>query len=468
MAAPDEMAWGAELDDLLKNGHFSYKQLIHYPHEGGSFFISLLALGLSPLKSLAFPLTLAALLVDTIVRYVQVRVTQRIFGEKAGVLFALLGWFYLPSLFPWAFVNFGLHASASVFPFLLLYFAFVYKDRERFAWYCGLLTGIAISYAFDNIVLIPACLLFLIISFRVHLVLAKKIFLYLGFTLLGLLPYLACRLFISQQFAFEPQRLFQGRDLIIDLQFSSEQFSHLYKVWYNNFPASFFINSSSWFSSRTYTIMAMAVMLVSVFLLIRDKKKQAIIALAALVVLCFTIAYSLSPLYEDSIEHTNYVDYRHFSYILPLACLLIVRAFLSLPRAGIFMSTCWIIVCAFFSIAYIKNTEPVQQPLYKPAGWILAKKYGDDPKKLTQIAEIKEKSVRDELMYGYGWGISTALLQNKKAPASEEIKKIKILLEQFPAADRKQVRDGIVFSFSERVTPRLDTAIYNRLVKEME
>lgn len=49
MGAPDQMVWELGLRDILENGNWSYKQLIHYPHEGGSFFLSLLAL---PLLSL--------------------------------------------------------------------------------------------------------------------------------------------------------------------------------------------------------------------------------------------------------------------------------------------------------------------------------------------------------------------------------------------------------------------------------
>ena len=35
--APDQIAW----EIIIRNGEFSYSNLIYYPHEGGSFLISL-------------------------------------------------------------------------------------------------------------------------------------------------------------------------------------------------------------------------------------------------------------------------------------------------------------------------------------------------------------------------------------------------------------------------------------------
>src|SRR4030095_15458263 len=65
MAAPDQIAWGLSLDEMLQIGTFSYKQLIHYPHEGGSLLVSLIALALRPIDFILPSLSLAALLIDT-------------------------------------------------------------------------------------------------------------------------------------------------------------------------------------------------------------------------------------------------------------------------------------------------------------------------------------------------------------------------------------------------------------------
>jgi hypothetical protein len=468
LQSPDQLAWEAELEELLRNGNFSYKQLIHYPHEGGSFFISLLALLLIPFKTIMPALSLAALLIDTAIRFVQIRITQRVFGDRAGWAFAVFSILSLPSLLPWATVNFGLHAISSVFPFLLLYFATSVRAKERSAIYCGLLSGAAISFAFDNIILVPAYLLFLAVTYRQQTHVVRSFFQYAGCTILALLPYLCCRLFIEQSFAFEDPGIFSVRDLSFENPFSAEQASHLYKVWYTSLPASFFLSAVNWLSSRFHTTIVLAFLLPALFIAVRKGSADPPKLLASLLILCFVVIYSLSPVYTASIEHKSYIDYRYMSYLLPFLLALMISSFVSLPKAGVLISYTWISLCAFFSLVYISHLQPAKIALYEPAGWVLAKKYGSEPHKLLQIVQAYDEATQQEMKKGFGWGISTGLLRDEKAPATAAVEKINILYRQFPPSDRQFVREGILFSFDAYVTPRLDPAIFPVLKMKLE
>src|SRR5262245_50122720 len=73
--AHDQIAWTLSLEELLHGGTWSIKQLIHYPHEGGTLPISLLYLCLSPLAKFVPLLSIIALLLDAAARFIQVRIT---------------------------------------------------------------------------------------------------------------------------------------------------------------------------------------------------------------------------------------------------------------------------------------------------------------------------------------------------------------------------------------------------------
>ena len=129
-SAPDQLAWGLALEDLVNGGTFAYKQLIHYPHEGGSSFLGLLAFLFVPLSGIMPPLSWAALLVDTLVRIIQINVAHRLFGARTAMWFAVWTVFAAPLMLPWSIIDFGLHALMSFAPFVLISRTAFSRDRR--------------------------------------------------------------------------------------------------------------------------------------------------------------------------------------------------------------------------------------------------------------------------------------------------------------------------------------------------
>src|SRR5690606_12659567 len=90
------------------------------PHEGGTFLIALFARFLR-LFTGTVSLALVTFLVDFASRYIQLYITDRVFGRKVLWLFALWMVFPMPALVPWASVGFGMYAWCACLVFLLLY-----------------------------------------------------------------------------------------------------------------------------------------------------------------------------------------------------------------------------------------------------------------------------------------------------------------------------------------------------------
>jgi hypothetical protein len=168
--APDQLAWGLSLSEMLQHGHWNYFQTIHAPHEGGSLIIGLLALLLSPFQFIMPPLSLAALLIDLVSRLIQIRVVGLV-NKTAAPWYAAWTVFAVPALVPWGTVNFGLHALAGFFPFLIIYIGYRWGGHKYLALILAGFCALSLSVSYDNLVLVPVgLLLILLIShFRVDL-----------------------------------------------------------------------------------------------------------------------------------------------------------------------------------------------------------------------------------------------------------------------------------------------------------
>src|SRR5262249_34128877 len=117
---PDQIAWGLSLACHEPDGPTLYQRLIHYPHEGGSILVSLLAWLIGPWGKLP-SLSVAALIIDSCSRLVQLLIVRRFFPPSALWWFAMWTIIPAPALLPWGTVSFGLHAAAAFIPFAILW-----------------------------------------------------------------------------------------------------------------------------------------------------------------------------------------------------------------------------------------------------------------------------------------------------------------------------------------------------------
>ena len=134
-----------------------------------------------------------------------------------------------------------------------------------------------------------------------------------------------------------------------------------------------------------------------------------------------------------------------------------------------FLLVSWILLCVIASTEYIYSTKKTEYPLYKAAGWVMARKFGHDTEKLFKIRDISNIEFRDEFTIGLGWGLSATILENKKE--EKDLLKLISIVEKCPIEHREKIIEGVHFSFSDKVTPVLDSKFkteFDKLILPMQ
>ncbi len=124
-------------------------------------------------------------------------------------------------------------------------------------------------------------------------------------------------------------------------------------------------------------------------------------------------------------------------------------------KSKYFLLVSWMLLCGIASTEYIYSTKKTEHPLYKAAGWVTARKFGHNTGKLFKIREVSQIEFRDEFTIGLGWGLSATILENKKE--QKDLLKLISIVENCPIEHREKIIEGVRFSFSDKVTPVLDS-----------
>ncbi len=455
LGAPDQLAWGLGIDEMLNSRSWNYLQLTHAPHEGGSFFISLLSMLFRPLQAILPSLSFAALIIDTVSRCIQVRIVQKMFGYETAVWFGTWTILSVPLLIPWATVNFGLHSLSSFIPFVFLYFAIKYKDNKHLPVICGIISGIAVSLSYDSVILAIASVLFLVsVKNDSKSKLTRMLFFFAAF-ILTLLPHLFTRIFLYTGSSLAGNPSFSIRGISLGSSLDLSHVTNLITVWYKPLPGSFLLSAISFLSPALILLIVFLFLLTgALFFVFNRAIKNDVKLLSICIVFLFVAAYALSPFYGGDYHVKNYVYYRHLCYIIPFLTALVMCGFMRAGKFKWWLVISWMLLCGVASIQYIYSAQKIDQPAYRPAGWVLAKKYGSDINKLFRIRSVAEPQYQDELVVGFGWGLSAAILENKHDSASVE--KLIQLARQCPVQNQPGIIAGIHYSFSNGITPALD------------
>lgn len=467
LGSPDQLAWGLSLDDVIQNHHFTYKQLMHYPHEGADLFISLLSFCLRPFSNIMPPLSSAALLLDTCSRLIQIRIAQRVFGNKTAGLYAAWSVFSVPLLIPWATVNFGLHSLASFWPFVMLYIAVCYRGKYPAHIVYAAVCCLSVLFNYDNIILLPAGLVLIIrkdAAFRQKLKAALQ---YATAVFIFLLPAIFLRYYTNAGFPYSAENgSLRGEQW--DALLSIEHMRQFITVWHQALPASFLLSSFNFLSSYLQRDIVFGFLICALFIFaIKFRSRRMAVKFCITVVILFMLAYAFSPFYTDDIRSKSYVAYRHMAYIIPVVVLTLLYLLQQIKRTGVYLCLIWICLCSLATIFYFTDTKPAT-PAYRAAGWVLAQKYGDDRNKLMEISLLVSENNHNEIIAGYGWGLTAALLNNKTAVDIQEINSLVNMILDFPEDERPQLKEGVRYAFEEKITPLLDKNILPLLNLEGE
>lgn len=448
--SPDHLAW--ELS--IKNGGWSYIYLIHYPHEGGSIPISVLSKILS-LLGVSSPLLIVSVCVDFIVRYFQLVIINKIAPKPVFWCFAIWCIFGSPVTLPWGMMSYGLHAVSSLFPFLLMLLLYEKKLVEKYAFQIGVLAALTYWFSFTNLLLIIVFLGFLFLKqFNNKIKLRVVIGLILSISIFVLVV-----LTNDAGFDLSHPNPFLPRGISIDHQ--SFEYNNLTKFWSSILPLSFVTESTS----RLKDIVAIIIIIGLIAHVVRIKQDSKIIYVLVFVI-GFGVLYSLSPYFgKESTLH--YINFRHLTYIIPILVFMVLTGWQKMFKKFNYFP---VVITSFFiglSITTFKNNINNYEHIAQPTGWVLASKYGHEPRLITDI--LKDQSQLEDYFFGVGWGTSTSLFETfDENNINDKLKLISDLKGAYPIEFQDDFLLGVKFSFSDGVTPKLDPELLNEILNYIE
>jgi hypothetical protein len=458
----DQNAWAMSLGLLRDHSNWSYRQLIHYPFEGGTVLLSLLSF-LFPRSCCGMPaLSMSMLLADSIVRFFQILIAQRLFGQRAAAWFGAWTVFGLPMFLPMGSTYFGLHSISSVFPFVFLY-AFFRSNLPSRAYACAIVIALSLMFSYNNVVLIPVYFFAVIREKSGWRKTAAGIISFIIVLMLMLLPHLFVRLFVDHGFGLQPAEILVSRKQAWGDMTLGQGLINLVIFYSQTLPGSFFLASADLLRPWLQCTLALFFIASGVFLAITRKPVLPAALLAAVLIFTFSFFYCFSIFFVDRFDHTSFHYYRHLSYIIPLLILLLFHGFGSIAKRGIALCVSWLAICTLVSIHYAFTSEVSGPPSYRVIGWIQAGKYGNEPQTLSNLYNTAPENQKNELAFGYGWGLTACILRNKPATDTVQINRLLKTLSRFPPHLSGMMKNGVFFAFNPGITPVLDTAFRNTL-----
>lgn len=439
---PDQLAWGMVLSTVDFPEGISYGQLIHYPHEGGTIVLSLLASVIGPIGKLP-ALTVAALLFDLFSRLVQLLAVRRFFAASMLHWFGAWTVLSIPGILPWAVVNYGLHALAAFAPFAVLWLAFRGHATRSGHALDGLALGAMIWFSYSTIVLAPLYLFFRRDLFR-------SVRNGLSF-LTAIAGVLALHVWVRSSFdpgfhlsAFSPSTI---RGMALDAPVG-KFFSHVEHLWTASFPGASMLPSMMGLPAglvrRAWALIILVGFVGSAIAWYRRRTEGRHLLFAMLAVLVFGFAYAASPFFQESADRSAFVHYRHWAFILPMTTLVGIaglntlryRSVPLLAHAGL---------CAAGVVLMFTSPKPSEHK-FKEAGYVLSFKFGHDPLVLSAIARRYPEGEAD-LFRGAGWGSAEILLAFHEATQTD-LDTLAALTGRYAARERPWFREGLALALS--------------------
>lgn len=453
--APDQSAWDLALADVAHHGLPAYRHLLHYPHEGGTLLLAALALLVGSMLGPVPPLSVAALLVDTGVRYLQIGWAQRLFGVRTALCFAAWTVLAVPLMLPWATVNFGLHALMSFAPFAVA----VLLNGQAKPFHTGLVLGGLAVLAYDVWVLLPACVIVYVMDGKAR-AWPDMVSLFAGLVM-TFLPHVVVRSTVDHGFNLEDWAPLSVRGMEQDGVDLLAWPGRFLAVWKDVLPASFTMGPVENGLVRGIAWGLLLVVACASVLSIRRSGRVARMAMVSVV--SFMAAVAWLPLFEIRQNGHGIIYYRYFPFIAPFLVLLVIDGLGHIGSWWRVTACGWVIGCAVLSVGYMARTPVATEPNDEATGWVLARKYGDRPESLLRMASILPEDRRDDLLEGCGWGTAAALFDHRDARDTVSIQRAMDLLSRYPQNAQAEVWQGMVRAFDPGLTPQLDLRILEEL-----
>jgi hypothetical protein len=439
---PDQLAWELVVGTSGPDAPTLYQRLIHYPHEGGTIPLAILALLVGPIACVP-ALSIIALLFDTGSRLVQLLVVRKTFPTDVLVWYAAFSALPIPGLLPWGTVNYGLHALAAFIPFVILWLTF---REQRSHWdhaVDGVLIGLFSWFSYSTAVLIP-----LYIAFRRDLF-ARPIAWagWLGGLVGVIVAHIAVRALADPGFHlpdFAPSTI---RGMALDGvggKFSAQWLG----TWTSAFPGSSMLPPMLGFPAaavrRIWALMILAGLVLALVAWWKERGDHRPLIFCVLVLLAFGAVYSASPFFHGRPDREAFVHYRHWPFILPMGVLAAVGGLCTMKRAEPLLRTFLVFSLVGSLIAFTLPKE--RGPKAKETGYVLAIKFGHAPETLAAIAR-QDGGHEADLMRGAGWGTLETLMIHGGI-TDDAVDVLGRLATRYDPPERRWFREGLALGLS--------------------
>jgi len=322
----------------------------------------------------------------------------------------------------------------------------------------------SMSFSFDNLVLAPVAMLVILWSEKTTMNKIAALFSFLLIFFIAFLPFLLARKFLNTGFQLESESVLSLRGVEFGNPFTLKHFGKFIAVWITTLPLSLLMPGLSLLFTAIIGVILITLIAFGLKSFYKEKGLSSVIKIcSAGLVVTFFLFYAFSPFYSNYLPGRSYVSYRHLTYIVPFLVALVIYGYSISEKTGKMLFTSWMILCIAGTF-YFTIKEPMnKQPLYKPTGWILAKKFGHDVNHLVRINSMADEKYKNDILFGYGWGLSATLFE--KSIDRSSIDQLLKIVEQFPLEKIDQVKAGVRFSFDSSVTPILDKNVLFELEK---
>ena len=321
------------------------------------------------------------------------------------------------------------------------------------------------SFSFDNLVLAPVAMLVILWSEKITMNKIAALFSFLLIFFIAFLPFLLARKFLNTGFQLESESVLSLHGVEFGNPFTVKHFGKFIAVWITTLPLSLLMPGLSLLFTAIIGVILITLIAFGLKSFYKEKGLSSVIKIcSAGLVVTFFLFYAFSPFYSNYLPGRSYVSYRHLTYIVPFLIAIMIYGISISGKTGKMIFASWMILCIAGTFIFTIQQPLYKQPLYKPAGWILAKKFGHDVDHMLPINSMAEEKYRKDILFGYGWGLSATLFEH--TGDSSSINKLIHLVEKFPDEKIDQVKAGVRFSFDSSVTPVLDKNVLFELEKK--
>lgn len=447
----EQIAWQYLVDDCVESG-ISIEALIPSNTDSGMLAFSLFAILLQLVfhTSNAIAVTFCIWMAVSIT--LQVVITDKIFDRKTAILFLLWNLAASPILWPLNAAYFGSQTALSLFPFLLL-LLFSSAQLQRSVVVHTALVSAAVCFSLQNAVLVPAYCVIILFSRLPDKKNRAIVFSLLCFAIV-IVYYTFLAKLLHQSVPGPVQFLGITSSFITDL---SSLLVNFVLIFSEVLPKGVFLyTADTLFNYGAYWLLLIVVLIATAFYLKEGRNLSIQRMGAALTVLIFVVISACNSSTAVDAAKFNFFSLRAFAYILPLFFVVMLYALNNSFSLGKKLAYSLLVVCGYYSYIAVSHFEPISAQSHKPAAWLLAKSLGTKPKVLLRISNRADISKKNDLMYGYAWGIAAATLKDTRGGDTVKLRTLKETLSKFGEGNNSALLEGINTAFANGVTPVLD------------